>query len=320
MVEANWPPDMDSDVDLWVQAPGDMPVGYSNKGGAVFNLLRDDLGQQLDLSGLNYESSYSRGIVPGEYTVNLHLYRNRAGHPGGAGDGDRQHQADVRDAGAADPDEQGRARPRGPGAHRVPLQAHRGRRPWCPAASTACSDPCARGPSHDRPALPVRAGGVLAAVLASIAIWAPRRLAGQAPGALACTVAVHAAGLCRLQRPAQPPQAGGLEWWLGQADEATVLGAQMREGREPLSLAAARGRARAARLPPALEPADGRSSCSRRSRRRSATAPRRGCACRSSRRLDRREPKFYAPPQPALPPKDLAQPPAQVYEQPGENA
>jgi hypothetical protein len=78
MVEANWPPGMDSDVDLWVEAPGDVPVGYSNKGGAVFNLLRDDLGHQLDLSGLNYESSYARGVVPGEYTVNLHLYRNRA--------------------------------------------------------------------------------------------------------------------------------------------------------------------------------------------------------------------------------------------------
>ncbi|MFL5334538.1 MAG: hypothetical protein ACJ8H8_15435 [Geminicoccaceae bacterium] len=78
MVEINWPPDLDSDVDLWVEAPGDVPVGYSNKGGAVFNLLRDDLGQQLDLSGLNYESAYSRGIVPGEYTVNVHLYRNRA--------------------------------------------------------------------------------------------------------------------------------------------------------------------------------------------------------------------------------------------------
>jgi hypothetical protein len=79
LVEASWPPELDSDVDLWVQAPGDVPVGYSNKGGAVFNLLRDDLGKQLDLSGLNYESSYARGIVPGEYTVNVHLYRNRAG-------------------------------------------------------------------------------------------------------------------------------------------------------------------------------------------------------------------------------------------------
>jgi hypothetical protein len=78
MVEANWPQELDSDVDLWVQAPGDAPVGYSNKGGAVFNLLRDDLGHQLDVSGLNYESSFSRGIIGGEYTVNLHLYRNRA--------------------------------------------------------------------------------------------------------------------------------------------------------------------------------------------------------------------------------------------------
>lgn len=78
MVEANWPQELDSDVDLWVQAPGDNPVGYSNKGGAVFNLLRDDLGHMLDVSGLNYETSFSRGIVGGEYTVNLHLYRNRA--------------------------------------------------------------------------------------------------------------------------------------------------------------------------------------------------------------------------------------------------
>jgi hypothetical protein len=62
-----------------VQAPGDVPVGYSNKGGAVFNLLRDDLGNRADATGLNYETSYSRGVLPGEYTVNLHLYRNSAG-------------------------------------------------------------------------------------------------------------------------------------------------------------------------------------------------------------------------------------------------
>jgi hypothetical protein len=76
IIEARWPDEMDSDVDLWVQAPGDVPVGYSNKGGAVFNLLRDDLGHTADLTGLNYEFSYSRGIPAGEYTVNVHLYRN----------------------------------------------------------------------------------------------------------------------------------------------------------------------------------------------------------------------------------------------------
>jgi hypothetical protein len=78
IVEVRWPDAIDADVDLWVQAPGDVPVGYSNKGGAVFNLLRDDLGKHADITGLNYETSYSRGIVPGEYTVNLHLYRNQS--------------------------------------------------------------------------------------------------------------------------------------------------------------------------------------------------------------------------------------------------
>lgn len=78
IVEMRWPDELDSDVDLWVEAPGDRPVGYSNKGGMLFNLLRDDLGQRADATGMNYEVSYSRGIVPGEYTVNVHLYRNAA--------------------------------------------------------------------------------------------------------------------------------------------------------------------------------------------------------------------------------------------------
>ena len=79
IVEIRWPDEIDADVDLWVQAPGDVPVGYSNKGGVVFNLLRDDLGNRIDVTGLNYETSYSRGLQPGEYTVNLHLYRNPSG-------------------------------------------------------------------------------------------------------------------------------------------------------------------------------------------------------------------------------------------------
>ena len=79
MIEARWPDGVDSDVDLWVQAPGDIPVGYSNKGGAIFNLLRDDLGARADATGINYEVSYARGLPAGEYTANLHLYRNVAG-------------------------------------------------------------------------------------------------------------------------------------------------------------------------------------------------------------------------------------------------
>ena len=78
VVELHWPNELNTDVDLWVQAPGDVPVGYSNRGGRVFNLLRDDLGHLNDTSGLNYEIAFSRGAPAGEYTVNLHLYSNTA--------------------------------------------------------------------------------------------------------------------------------------------------------------------------------------------------------------------------------------------------
>ena len=81
IVEVKWPDGRDADVDLWVQAPGDVPVGYSNKGGAIFNLLRDDLGRFGDPTNLNYEISYSRGLPPGEYVANVHLYRNADGQP-----------------------------------------------------------------------------------------------------------------------------------------------------------------------------------------------------------------------------------------------
>ncbi|MEM7292355.1 MAG: hypothetical protein AAF420_03010 [Pseudomonadota bacterium] len=75
VVEITWPDTMDADVDLWVQAPGDIPVGYSNKGGALFNLLRDDLGKTMDLSSINHESAYTRGLQAGEYVINAHAYR-----------------------------------------------------------------------------------------------------------------------------------------------------------------------------------------------------------------------------------------------------
>jgi hypothetical protein len=78
IVEVDWPPHLDTDVDLWVQAGENQPVGYSNQSGAVFNLLRDDLGWQNDSTELNYEVAYSRGVVPGDYVLNLHLYLDRS--------------------------------------------------------------------------------------------------------------------------------------------------------------------------------------------------------------------------------------------------
>lgn len=78
IVEARWPDGVDVDVDLWVKAPNDRPVGFSNSSGRVFDLLRDDLGFQHDDTGLNYEFAFSRGAPAGDYVVNIHLYSNRA--------------------------------------------------------------------------------------------------------------------------------------------------------------------------------------------------------------------------------------------------
>lgn len=74
VVEMLWPDGLPVDVDLWVQAPNDVPVGFWNQGSEYFNLLRDDLGMEGDATARNYEVSYSRGIRAGDYTVNVHMY------------------------------------------------------------------------------------------------------------------------------------------------------------------------------------------------------------------------------------------------------
>lgn len=74
-VMITWPTG-DTDIDLWVHGPGEpTAVGYSNKGGLLWNLLRDDLGSMPDATPLNYENAYTRGSPAGEYIVNLHCFR-----------------------------------------------------------------------------------------------------------------------------------------------------------------------------------------------------------------------------------------------------
>jgi hypothetical protein len=75
-VEIHWDDKIDADVDLWVEGPGDVPVGYSNKNGIIFNLVRDDLGHAAEPIPMNFEVAYARGFWPGEYVVNAHLYRS----------------------------------------------------------------------------------------------------------------------------------------------------------------------------------------------------------------------------------------------------
>ena len=176
MIEARWPDQLDTDVDLWVQVPGDVPVGYSNKGGADFNLLRDDLGELADATRMNYEVSYSRGMPAGEYTVNLHLYRNSS------------HAARVpvtvvasvkrspHESESADPRVHGGADARGAGAHGLPLPARRFGRSCWPAAYRPCSARCGTGSRHERSHAAVRRSVLLAATLAMVSVWSPRRI------------------------------------------------------------------------------------------------------------------------------------------------
>jgi len=77
IVQMFWPDTFSSDVDLWIQVNDNPPVGYSNLGGPIFNLLRDDLGEVHDTSGRNMEIAASRGLPDGEYIINVHLYTLR---------------------------------------------------------------------------------------------------------------------------------------------------------------------------------------------------------------------------------------------------
>ena len=76
IIELFWPKDIDADLDLWVKGPNDGPVGYSKPSGVIFNLLRDDRGMTGDYTPLNYEISFTRGISPGEYQANVHLFKH----------------------------------------------------------------------------------------------------------------------------------------------------------------------------------------------------------------------------------------------------
>lgn len=85
MVEIHWPDKVDIDIDLWVKSPDDdRPVGYSNRAGKTFNLLRDDLGKSNDSTDRNFEMAYTRGLPAGEYIINIHYFISR--EPGSPGD------------------------------------------------------------------------------------------------------------------------------------------------------------------------------------------------------------------------------------------
>jgi hypothetical protein len=153
---------------------------------------------------------------------------------------------------------------------------------------------------------------VLAGLVTSISIWAPRRLWLKltALGAAALFLPI---GYLSLAHLLSLPKPVALEWWLANAPSATVLGSTVRENEaiyvwlqleqvaEPRAYALPWNRDLAEQLQTAQREAEESQS---QVRMRLPFEP----------SLDDREPKFYALPQPPLPPKDVGRAPPQVYD------
>ncbi len=82
VIDARWPDGLPVDVDLWVQAPEDkFAVGYSRRADRQSSYVRDDTGMSNDPGDLNYENVFVRGLKPGRYVVNVHMYHGTGSLP-----------------------------------------------------------------------------------------------------------------------------------------------------------------------------------------------------------------------------------------------
>ncbi len=143
---------------------------------------------------------------------------------------------------------------------------------------------------------------VIAAALASIAVWAPRSLWPKL-SALVLSGLLMASAYTSFVHLLGRPKPANLEWALAAVPDATVLGATMRENEaiylwlkfednpEPQSYALPWNLEMAKELQKAMRQAEGRGTKVR------MRKP-------FERSLERSEPMFYAEPQPALPLKE----------------
>ncbi len=83
IISVSWPDDLSDDIDLWVRDPLGNTVSYLRKNAGWLHLDRDDRGEindTIEVDGrqvvypINQEVVTIRGIVAGEYVVNLYYY------------------------------------------------------------------------------------------------------------------------------------------------------------------------------------------------------------------------------------------------------
>ena len=90
IITVGWPDHNPNDVDTWVQDPGGNLVWFRAREAGLMYLDRDDRGDANDAILINGQRIVSpfrqevvtvRGIVPGEFTVNVQYYQSRDGRP-----------------------------------------------------------------------------------------------------------------------------------------------------------------------------------------------------------------------------------------------
>ena len=90
IITVGWPDRNPNDIDTWVQDPGGNLVWFRAREAGLMYLDRDDRGDANDaivINGQRIQSPFRqevvtvRGIVPGEFTVNLQYYQSRDGQP-----------------------------------------------------------------------------------------------------------------------------------------------------------------------------------------------------------------------------------------------
>lgn len=90
IITVTWPDNNPDDIDAWVEDPNGDLVWFRNREAGLIHLDRDDRGlvnDTLEINGriiqnpLNQEVVTIRGVVPGEYVVNVHYYASETGQP-----------------------------------------------------------------------------------------------------------------------------------------------------------------------------------------------------------------------------------------------
>ena len=90
IINVGWPDRNPNDIDTWVQDPGGNLVWFRAREAGLMYLDRDDRGDANDAILVNGQRIVSpfrqevvtlRGIVPGEFTVNVQYYQSRDGQP-----------------------------------------------------------------------------------------------------------------------------------------------------------------------------------------------------------------------------------------------